>query len=571
MPVMVKHQTETGCDTESPIRPGDLVVVVIITLVASALCLYDLDGKCLWGDEMNMVWFATGERDLQLSSGNALGYLPVLRLISEASPTDFAFRLPAAICSILTVPMLFWAATLLFDRRVGVVAALFLAVNPFQLAHAQQVHSYAAFSLLALASFVLMWFGYQRNRWPYWIAFAVVSGINMHLHLFTVFVLMTEAVILVTWLAFDRRLSDSPTRRTMVVSAVVASIILTISAPLIRDWIWPLGTQLVTKLSGDVPEHRPLRSTPAFEITPALYNRAFREMVVWKAPFREIPKLMLLVTVTGLLVGWQRSRRSTATVLLWLLVPLVPITLFSRASAIDFGTRRLLFLLPYLAVLIAVGVTSIGDFLGRAISRLRRNVRPGWLPTAVAALFVLAPIAWATSYYYSYLENVDTRAAARLLEMEAKPGDLVFAWRPDHYRYYINQEIHVEDVTSIRKVLREAEYAPRIWYFRPHNVASWKRFDPVEQMLSDAGAARIHLGGDLILSFATREPSGAAGDLAERLSLLEAMLTLKPDRHYVHRQLANGYRAAGQERQAAEHLARAEELTYTDPFSRGSR
>lgn len=570
MPVMVEHQTDDGGDAGNPTRPSELILITMITLVASVLCLYDLDGKCLWGDEMNMVWFATGERDLQLSSGNALGYLPVLRLISEISPSDFAFRLPAALCSILTVPMLYWAAALLFDRRVGVVAALFLAVSPFQLAHAQQVHSYAAFSLLALASFVLMWFGYQSNRWWCWIAFAVVSGINMHLHLFTVFVLMSEAVILVTWLAFDGRLFDKPGRRAVVGSAVVIAIILILSAPLIRDWIWPLGTQLVSKLSGHVPQHGPLRSTPAFEITPALYDRAFRETVVWKAPFHEVPRLMLLVTVTGLIVGWRRSRRSTLTVMLALLVPVLPITLFSRASAIDFGTRRLLFLLPYLSILIAVGTNSIADLVSRVVLRLHRSFRLSWVPITVATIIVMAPVAWATSYYYSYLENVDTRTAARLLEMEAKPGDLIFAWRPDHYRYYLEQEIPIEDVTSMKKVLREAERARRIWYFRPHNVASWKRFGPVEQMLSDAGAAKIHLGGDLILSFAIRESPGAAPDLSERLSLLESLLTLKPNRHYVQRQLANGYRAAGQERQAVEHFKRAEELTYTDPFSRGS-
>lgn len=102
---MVERDTSLNGQRATRERTVERVLIFSITVVAAVLLLSDLGGKCLWGDEMNMVWFATGVRDLQLTSGNAIGYLPLLRLIASVAPTDFALRLPAALFGIATVPL----------------------------------------------------------------------------------------------------------------------------------------------------------------------------------------------------------------------------------------------------------------------------------------------------------------------------------------------------------------------------------------------------------------------------------------------------------------------------------
>ena len=118
--------------------------------------------------------------------------------------------------------------------------------------------------------------------------------------------------------------------------------------------------------------------------------------------------------------------------------------------------------------------------------------------------------------------------------------------------------------------MKEAKDALHIWHFRPGNVASWPRVAAVERLLDNAGAMRVELDGNLILSFATKLPSRSPDEYRERISLIEEAIALKPDRHYLHRQLARELYRAGRAREAEAQLEVAEELTYAGLFSGGS-
>jgi uncharacterized membrane protein len=254
---------------------------------------------------------------------------------------------------------------------------------------------------MALMSFALMWHGYHRRQQGYWLAYGVVIACSMYLHLFTVFVLAAQIVVLVVWLCFDRRLFERPTRRTVLGALAVVGIIVVLALPLISDWIWPLGSQLLAKLLGHLPEHQPLRQPPVFRFSTALVARVVREMLVWRTPFPAIRDLLLGLAAIGAVFGWRRSARSTATDLLSLLVSPLPIALFSHASSTDFGTRRLLFLLPFLLVLIALGVAIVADGSHRLLRRRGRPLVPVWRTTIAVVLLVTVPIAAsATCYYY---------------------------------------------------------------------------------------------------------------------------------------------------------------------------
>ncbi len=78
-----------------------------LVLAALALRLFELGGKSLWGDELNMIAFARGDYDVAMSGGNAIGYFPVLRFADalarlfapggEIGAADAWLRLPAAL------------------------------------------------------------------------------------------------------------------------------------------------------------------------------------------------------------------------------------------------------------------------------------------------------------------------------------------------------------------------------------------------------------------------------------------------------------------------------------------
>ncbi len=64
-----------------------------------------------------MIRFSRGERPINLAFGNALLYLPILRLFGGDGVSEFAFRLPAALFGAATVPLVYLLALRWDGRR----------------------------------------------------------------------------------------------------------------------------------------------------------------------------------------------------------------------------------------------------------------------------------------------------------------------------------------------------------------------------------------------------------------------------------------------------------------------
>lgn len=65
-------------------------------------------------------------------------------------------RLPAAICGILTIPLIYYVGSRMFDRRVGLLAALILTFNPWHLQLSRWGHEACIAPLLGLLPVVIM-------------------------------------------------------------------------------------------------------------------------------------------------------------------------------------------------------------------------------------------------------------------------------------------------------------------------------------------------------------------------------------------------------------------------------
>jgi mannosyltransferase len=115
------------------------------------------------------------------------------------------------------------AGASLVSRRVGLIAAALVAVNPFLLWYSQEARAYA---LVTLFVSVGLWFfgrALAGDRWAL-AGWALVSGLALVTHYFAVFVVVPEAI----WLL--ARVGD---RRRAVAAALIPTIVLLAELPLL--------------------------------------------------------------------------------------------------------------------------------------------------------------------------------------------------------------------------------------------------------------------------------------------------------------------------------------------------
>ncbi len=139
---------------------GLILLLALILLVAAGLRFYRLDAQSFWNDEGNSARIA--ERPLwQIIDGaggdiHPPGYYIVLAgWRSLVGYSEFALRALSALAGVLTVALCYAIGARLFDRRVGVIAALLIAINPFQVYYAQEARMYALLGTLSAASVLL--------------------------------------------------------------------------------------------------------------------------------------------------------------------------------------------------------------------------------------------------------------------------------------------------------------------------------------------------------------------------------------------------------------------------------
>lgn len=171
----------------TPSIPWPLAIVAVWTVVGFVLRVAWLDSQPLWYDEQLQVDAATRESFWEM----------VLVVISHsaAAPLDYvgtrifadAPRLWPALIGTLTIPLLYLAGRAWFTERVGVIAAVLLAVAPFHVYYSGEARYYAASAFVA----VLAFWAFRRGGW--WF------GASVALCLWTYYFAVLVPLTLVAW------------------------------------------------------------------------------------------------------------------------------------------------------------------------------------------------------------------------------------------------------------------------------------------------------------------------------------------------------------------------------------
>jgi 4-amino-4-deoxy-L-arabinose transferase-like glycosyltransferase len=169
--------------------------LIALTALAAALRLPTLGSQSLWLDEVLTGNLARGSLgDLfhvvaQQEANPPLFYLVEWVWTRIAGTSEFALRLPSALCGIALVPVGYAIGKRLAGERTAVALAALVAVHPLLVYYSQEARGYSAVALACAVGFL-----YFLDDRP--LGWAIASAVALGCHYFAIFPIAIEAVIL---------------------------------------------------------------------------------------------------------------------------------------------------------------------------------------------------------------------------------------------------------------------------------------------------------------------------------------------------------------------------------------
>jgi len=362
----------------------------------------------------------------------ALYHYSLAPFLALLGPTSLAIRLPAAIWSIATVAVVYLLGTTMWDRRVGLLAALAAACGGW-LVHLGRIGFRA--NTLPLVTGLAVWFLYHAligNRRRDWLAAGALLGLSLYTYV-AVRLLPLAAPVLLLYLAIWHR---PMLRRSVGGFAYLAAALLLVATPFAYH-MWRVPSDFWERFDQ-------IAVAGAGESAALLWGNVWRTLGMFgvrgaangffNLPERPVFPGMLALPLYGgvLLALWRRRRLASTLTLLWLVVMLLPTVLAADAP----HWLRAIGAAPPTYLLWGLGAAAVCDWLAR---------RWRWGPVA-ATIAAVAVGAWWTQatareyfgvwarrpeLYYEYMQYAVDAAN----EAQRTAGDRALLISEDYYRH----------------------------------------------------------------------------------------------------------------------------------------
>ena len=194
---------ETSAPFRSSISAGwpHWVSLALVLITGFLVRLLHLAGKPFWFDECFSVEVARMDwrnflHVLWWREANMSLYYVLLRFWLHFGASEFFIRSLSVVFAAFSILAIYWLAKLMFDRKVALIAAAFLAFNDFHIRYSQEARSYSLFFLLATLSsgFLILLLRQPQQRWR--TAYTLTSILAAYAHLYTLLLLAAHWLVL---------------------------------------------------------------------------------------------------------------------------------------------------------------------------------------------------------------------------------------------------------------------------------------------------------------------------------------------------------------------------------------
>ena len=411
------NPTMTHPPTRSKTLIGSMALILLITLLGFAARFINLGGDSLWADEIFTLEDSQQDPS-RIVSGQEIdhpfGYFLIEHYALEVWDTsEFSLRLASAWAGTATIPLIYIIGSLLAGRRVGLWAAILLAIAPFHIRYSQEARGYAIQVALAAASAACLLLALKRRQRRWWVGFGIATALSIYI-LYSSLVVLASQIAFVVLLALIQWLSKRWTIRQVFEAGVGLALGGLVAVGLYAPWISHAARGTAANIG-------PAQAYLAAWVGVLLSDWISAGYLAFGFMTDQLAAIMGVFSAIGLAYGLIRRRFD---LVLWLVIgiflPMFLIT-FVGVSRAPLPKYILFIMIVYLTGA-AIGIDVLVQGMARAVGRLNRlAARLVPMVTAIAVLIITIPL---VRDEHAYIYN-DFKGIAQYLKQVARDGDVV--------------------------------------------------------------------------------------------------------------------------------------------------
>jgi mannosyltransferase len=501
--------------------------LLLILLLSTALQFYHLAEDSLWGDEIFTAIFAAKSPAETIAFAasdihpplyyllvGSLSHTPLWPQDVPNLTTDWLWRWPSAMMGVLAVAITYRLGLSLASRRIGLLAALLLAVAPIALKYGQEARMHILFMTLSVLATLFLALALKTNQLKYWLGYGLTTILNLYTMYFSFLIIAVHGAWLIGYATCALRGIRNTQYTIRNTQYAKWGMVVTLALLAYLPW-WPVLIRLLIFRAKVGAVEGGVGSPWAF------LPKAIQSI----GPFGASAWLFLGLYLVGLGLAWRRDWPLTILGGGWLVLPLVLPIFLGDSRALHL---RYTFILPIYLIYVALGLVGLAGFI--------RPIRRQWVLAAATLLLVILSLVGVLTIYAQ--RKPDWRGAAAMLATLAQPGDVIMTgplWDDDRFLgyYYPQPEklmqppVLVSRLPGLAAEMSEAggrlwlvtRYPPKMDEFIPHELYGATVLEQIQPNYDPV--AIIRMGAELC-----KQAARSADDWAAEM---EAGGVLNPD------------------------------------------
>ncbi len=390
-----------------------IIPITLILLLATGLYLHQLGAESLWKDELLSVDRAKKDILTLLWQGRLSNILLKVWMIFGYS--DSWLRGLCVVFTLGSVFLIYRLGCRLASKPVGLISALFVAISPLFINHAQEVRMYGVSTFFGLVGTLALTSALESpNKFSigFWAIARYLAIRSTRLNL----LLLLPDIVLFGW-KFRKQ------KRVLLSFVAGLIVIILLWSPLLinvaissadfmggfRGTVDPgieTGVENVQANLKSVPTIISVLLQPG-RFTAWPFGRANSNLIFWFYNLYSI----IVASLIGLAFFEKRNLHKLGWAAAWGFLPLVPIFLVSQISRSIWVDRYLLFTAPYIFILLAAGFMMVW--------------RRWRIPAVAIALIYFVAVAGGLKRYYAVNDREDWRGLVQLIQTNEQSGDII--------------------------------------------------------------------------------------------------------------------------------------------------
>lgn len=178
-------------------------ILLAILLLGLFLRIYHLGNESIWLDEAVSIKWANSNLFHILRDVSGDVHVPLYPIVLHLwvyffGDSEFSIRFPSLVFGFIAIFMIYKVGAVIFDKEVGILSALLLALSSFHIYYSREARMYSLMALLTLLSIYFFINLLKERSLLASIGYIVSSILLMYTHIYGLFIIVAQNIYVVT-------------------------------------------------------------------------------------------------------------------------------------------------------------------------------------------------------------------------------------------------------------------------------------------------------------------------------------------------------------------------------------